>query len=154
VWQWNAFTALTEHTVMELQLQAGSAVVASTNFATSVFNTEWTPVNLKGPGAGLVQCQVKLRGGEYFTSPSAPPAADQEATNSENKQPVDLQLSLTTVSSKKTALLLLLLQKTASLLRDLSSGPSRVILQLFSSPSSCFTTSCSSLAGVPYYKST
>ena len=88
---------------MELQLQAGSAVVASTNFATSMFNTEWTPVNLKGPGAGLVQCQVKLRGIEYVASPSAPPAADQEATNSENQQPVDLQLPLLTVSAKKNS---------------------------------------------------
>jgi hypothetical protein len=87
--------------MMELQLQAGSAVVASTNFATSMFNTEWTPVELKGPGAALVQCHLKLRGLEYFACPSAPPAADQEATNSENQHPVDLQLSLTTVSSKK-----------------------------------------------------
>ena len=72
--------------MMELQLQAGSAVVASTNFATSILNTEWTPVELKGPGAGLVQCHLKLRGLEYLTRPSAPPAADQEATNSDYQQ--------------------------------------------------------------------
>ena len=69
---------------MELQLQAGSTVVATTNFATSMFNADWQTVSLEGPGAGLVQCQVKLRGVEHLDSPSAPPAADQEATDSEH----------------------------------------------------------------------
>ena len=95
---------------MELQLQAGSTVVATTNFATSMFNADWQTVNLKGPGAELVKCQVKLRGIEFFNRPSAPPATDPEATVSEHQQPVVLQLSLTAVSSEKT-LLLLLLQK-------------------------------------------
>ena len=70
--------SLTEHAVMELQLQAGSAVVATTTFATSMFNVEWSAVDLKGPGAGLVQCHVKLRGIEFINRPSAPPAEDQE----------------------------------------------------------------------------
>jgi hypothetical protein len=75
VWQWNTFSALTEHTMMELQLQAGSTVVATSNFATSVFNAEWSPVQLRGPGAGLVQCHVKLRGVELIKMPAAPSAA-------------------------------------------------------------------------------
>ena len=79
VWQWNTFVDLTQHTMLELQLLAGSAVVATTNFATSVFNAEWSAVNLKGPGAGLVQCHVKLRGIEFINRASAPPAEDQEA---------------------------------------------------------------------------
>jgi hypothetical protein len=65
--------------MMELQLQAGSAVVATRTFATSMFSDEWSAVELKGPGAGLVRCHVKLRGIEFFNRPSAPPADDQEA---------------------------------------------------------------------------
>ena len=65
--------------MMELQLQAGSAVVATRTFTTSMFSDEWSAVELKGPGAGLVRCHVKLRGIEFFNRPSAPPADDQEA---------------------------------------------------------------------------
>ena len=65
--------------MMELQLQAGSAVVATRSFATSVFNTEWQAIDLRGPGAGLVQCHIKLRGVNFINVPSAPPAAEQTA---------------------------------------------------------------------------
>ena len=105
VWQWNTFTALTEHAMMELQLRAGSAAAATAAFATSVFNAEWSAVNLKGPGAGLVQCHIKLRGVEFINRPSAPPAEDQEAPVSAMMPATcTLPVSLITVSSMLTSL--------------------------------------------------